>query len=205
MKRWMAPLLMTLSLSSFVFAEMNNDNLTQAFESHPRYKEYDLTLKNGKQEEAIKIKREILTELTRATLNQYYSELSNRSREWVRKKIETYPLQMKTILSDIYLKSDKVLEPKDQKVAFNAGMFLLIDAIHNWWWNAEFLANGMKTDFKFNDWWKFINELIQIWKSADEIAENRKIIVENEKAIASSEKNIKAWENILSKLESIRK
>jgi hypothetical protein len=77
----MAPLLMTLSLSSFVFAEMNNDNLTQAFESHPRYKEYDLTLKNGKQEEAIKIKREILTELTRATLNQYYSELSNRSRE----------------------------------------------------------------------------------------------------------------------------
>jgi hypothetical protein len=28
----MAPLLMTLSLSSFVFAEMNNDNLTQAFE-----------------------------------------------------------------------------------------------------------------------------------------------------------------------------
>ena len=38
---------------------------------------------------------------------------------------------MKTILSDIYLKSDKVLEPKDQKVAFNAGMFLLIDAIHN--------------------------------------------------------------------------
>jgi hypothetical protein len=38
---------------------------------------------------------------------------------------------MKTILSDLYLKSDKVLEPKDQKVAFNSSMFLLIDAIHN--------------------------------------------------------------------------
>ena len=203
MKRWMVAICLLSNLSLLHSAEYNN--LTQAFEQSPRFKEYDLTLKSGKQEEAIKIKREILVELTQIILNQYYSELSNRSREWVRQKIETYPLQMKTILSDLYLKSDRVLEPKEQKVAFNSSMFLLIDAIHNGWGNAEVLANGIKTDFKFNDWWKFINELVEIGKLSDKIAADRRIIVENEKAIATSEKNIKAWENILKKLEAIAK
>lgn len=201
MKRWMVAICLLSNLSLLHSAEYNN--LTQAFEQSPRFKEYDLTLKSGKQDEAIKIKREILVELTQIILNQYYSELSNRSREWVRKKIETYPLQMKTILSDLYLKSDRVLEPKEQKIAFNAGMFLLIDAIHNGWGNSEVLANGIKTDFKFNDWWKFINELVEIGKSADKIAQYRKEIADSDKKIADSDKKIEEWKRIIERLNKL--
>ena len=68
MKRWMAPLLMTLSLSSFVFAEMNNDNLTQAFEKNPRFNEYNSALKSWKEEEDIKIAKNSITTTSLAIL-----------------------------------------------------------------------------------------------------------------------------------------
>ena len=168
MKRWMAPLLITLMLGTSVFAA--EQEIWEQWKSSPEYEKYSKL--DPKSEEAKKLKEEAITRITKIVL--HYSELSNRSREWIRKKIETYPLQIKTILSDLYLKSDKVLETKNQKIPFNSGMFLLIDAIHNWWWNSEVLAINMKRDFTFNDGGKFINDLVEIGKSADEIAQYRR-------------------------------
>ena len=94
MKRWMAPLLMTLSLSSFVFAEMNNDNLTQAFEAHPRFAEYTEAMKSSK-EKAMQIKKEMAEDITKKLLADMVGETNKLAQKWVAARIENYDIQKK--------------------------------------------------------------------------------------------------------------
>ncbi|MBD3838895.1 MAG: hypothetical protein IE878_00720 [Epsilonproteobacteria bacterium] len=69
----------TMFLASMCLFATNN--LTQAFEQDPRYKDYKAALKTNKSAEALEIQKQILNDITQATLGQFLSELSNRSRE----------------------------------------------------------------------------------------------------------------------------
>lgn len=130
-------------------------------------------------------------EITKKLLADMVGETNKLAQKWVSARIENYDIQTKVNLANLYMKSEKVLEPATQKATFNANLSDLTEQIFYKTWTAYSIAQGIKEKYTFNDNWKFIDDLLEISKMSDEIA--------------TSEKNIKAWENILKKLEAIAK
>lgn len=200
MKRWMVAICLLSNLSLLHSAEYANkkvENMTQAFEAHPRFAEYNEAMKTSK-EKAMQIKKEMAEEITKKLLADMVGETNKLAQKWVSARIENYDIQTKVNLANLYMKSEKVLEPATQKATFNPNLSNLVEAIFYKTWKATELANIIKWKYTFNDNWKFIDELVEISKMSDEISNLDKKIADSDKAIA-------AWNNILKKLEALAK
>ena len=191
MKRWMVAICLLSNLSLLHSAEYANkkvENMTQAFEAHPRFAEYNEAMKTSK-EKAMQIKKEMAEEITKKLLADMVGETNKLAQKWVSARIENYDIQTKVNLANLYMKSEKVLEPATQKATFNPNLSNLVEAIFYKTWKATELANIIKWKYTFNDNWKFIDDLLEISKIADETTE--------------SEKRTAEWKRIIKRLEKL--
>jgi hypothetical protein len=62
-------------------AQAAAQDIEQSWKSSPDYQKYLDAKKAGKEQEAIQIQRNAIEQITRTVLDQFLSELSNRSRE----------------------------------------------------------------------------------------------------------------------------
>ncbi len=94
MKRWILLFLMTFSLSASVFENKKVENMTQAFEAHPRFAEYTEAMKSSK-EKAMQIKKEMAEDITKKLLADMVGETNKLAQKWVAARIENYDIQKK--------------------------------------------------------------------------------------------------------------
>lgn len=198
MKRWMVAICLLSNLSLLHSADYANkkvENMTQAFEAHPRFAEYTEAMKTSK-EKAMQIKKEMAEEITKKLLADMVGETNKLAQKWVATRIENYDIQTKVNLANLYMKSEKVLEPATQKATFNPNLSTFVERIFNKTWTAYDKAQEIKEKFTFNDNWKFIDELVEIAKISDSI-------VASEKSITASEKSIAEWKRIIERLNKL--
>jgi hypothetical protein len=192
MKRGMIAMsaVMAMGMANLLMA----DTLTQQFEANPQYATYQKYIDNNDTTNALKLKRAILEKLVADTFAGY--ETSERSRNGIKKKFDSMPLQIKTIWCDLYLKSKNILVDESQRIAFNASLAFFVDSVHFGLGNAEYHAHNIASDIRFNDGGKFGYELVEVGKSADNIAQYRK-------QIADADKKIAEWNEVIKLLEKL--
>ena len=191
---------MSVVLSMGMANMLMADTMTQRFEADPQYATYQKYIDNKDNTNAIKLKKEILEKLVADIFAGY--ETSERSRNGIKKKFDSMPLQMKTIWCDLYLKSKNILADESQRIPFNAKLIFFIDSVHFGLGKAEYHANNIARDIRFNDNGKFINKLVEAGKDADTVAKLRKEIAEK---IKETEEIRKDTEEIRKDTEEIRK
>ena len=179
MKRWMAPLLMTLSLSSFVFAEMNNDNLTQAFEqkrqewriledwkTSSEYQKY-ISLGWENSPEAKQLMADTITKLTKERLQIYLSMLDPAKKDMFEWQINKFSPRARVFLRDL---NKRVIAEIWENEAKNItkDMYIFVQSVDKSTWKSIELLNKILDKYPKLKNNKTIIEMLNTSRYADQ-------------------------------------
>lgn len=144
-------------------------DVEKAWQAHGNYKKYLELKAKGQEQEAIKIQRAAIEEITTSYLELYfYPVLSERSRSGIRKKVDLYPLQIRAILVDTYLKGARRLMSPSDRGGFAAGISQFMDSFYNGGGNSESLAKNIRSNFRFSDNGVYLDDLQLAGAKADQ-------------------------------------
>jgi nitrogen fixation/metabolism regulation signal transduction histidine kinase len=170
---------MTLSLSSFVFAEMNNDNLTQAFEqkrqewriledwkTSSEYQKY-ISLGWENSPEAKQLMADTITKLTKERLQIYLSMLDPAKKDMFEWQINKFSPRARVFLRDL---NKRVIAEIWENEAKNItkDMYIFVQSVDKSTWKSIELLNKILDKYPKLKNNKTIIEMLNTSRYADQ-------------------------------------
>ena len=214
MKLWKYLLLFVL-LTSFLDANtIEQKDIEQKWKASPAYEKFLQLKKSWKSKEAEELQTETITKIANEVLKLYVKDFKDKFEDKMSVKVEALPFGLKTVLADAYTKGKVLLslEHMNEKDLnkFVWGLFWYVDSIHDSKGITEKKAYSLEKKFPELKGTKYMDLLINLWKSFDTIDESQKNINESQKNINESQKNINEsqkeidkWDEIIERLKSI--
>ena len=185
MKRWMAPLLITLMLGTSVFAA--EQEIWEQWKSSPEYEKYSKL--DPKSEEAKKLKEEAITKITKIVLQKYLATFDAKFQILMEKKVQELPIWLQWLLwnMDIKIKSELTWNYDTMTISrINTFMFNFVDSIYKDKWSAEKNISELPKIAPELANSKSISYLIELGKNYDDAAKSERNAAKSERNAAKN-------------------
>ena len=197
-------LLLNAQANTKVIAQQD---IEEKWKDSPAYEKFLQLKKVWKDKEAEELEVQTITKIANEVLKLYVKDFKDKFEDKMTAKIEALPFGLKTVLADAYTKGRVLLSPEHMNEKdlnkFVWGLFWYVDSIHDSKWITEKKAHSLQKKFPESKGTKYMDLLINLWKSFDTIDESQKNINESQKNINESQKNIDKWNEIIERLKSI--
>ena len=160
-----------------------------------------------KDNEAEKVQILTITKIANEVLILYVKDFKDKFEDKMTVKIEALPFWLKTVLADAYIKWKVLLSPEhmNQKDLnkFVWGLFWYIDSIHDSKWITEKKAYSLEKKFPELKGTKYMELLINLWKSFDRINTIDRNINESNRNSEQYKKESEQWDKMIKQLQAL--
>ena len=170
-------------------------DIEDKWEESPDYQNFLKLKALWKDNEAEKLQIQTITKIANEVLKLYIKDFKDKFEDKMAIKIEALPFWLKTVLADAYTKWKALLSPehmnKKDLNRFVWWLFWYIDSIHDSKWITEKKAYSLEKKFPELKGTKYMELLINLWKSFDIIDKAQRNINESKRNIEKRDKMIK--------------
>lgn len=200
MKRWIIPIIFTLSLGTSVFAQ-SEQRIWEQWQASPEYKRYnELIAKNPDSQEAKQLKEEAITRITAIVLKKYLVSFDAKFQVLMEKRTHELPIWLQGLLGDMNTKIKAKLTWNYDSMTMskiNTFMFNFVDSIYKDKWTAEKNISELPKIAPELANTEIMNYLLELGKKYDNAAKS-------ERNAAKSERNAEARKKIWDILQNIK-